>query len=378
MKTSALLLSLTLFSSGAALADRYYTWVDENGQVRHTLIRDGQPAPSPQAPQQTQPEASQPTAEQSPASAEAAVPLVEPEINAEATTPNQTLEVPATNDAQEVSKGERSQSAPPVSQSKSSHREIIDESTYIDAAELEKRGFVRDGDSRFYTWVDTNGVMHTEEYNPADAKSKAHIQPLQPAQVVADEQRIEKARLPEGADPFAADLLGLNAPGAEQEIDLIYDRCCENLVNDERVELEFDDGELLEIRKDEQGYNFGVGYSLYRVVEIPEGSANRLLQLRAYAQPDAFYPSVLVLDSDWKPVRFLQDLLYIYEPENWFRYGYLEGFLRVKTKDEKYLVLLTTGADLKKRTVAEGVADKPVVISHSASGILHLAILPPE
>ncbi|MBU6954317.1 MalM family protein [Hahella sp. HN01] len=378
MKTSALLLSLTLFSSGAALADRYYTWVDENGQVRHALIRDGQPVPSPQAPQQTQPEAPQPTAEKSPASAEAAVPPVEPEINAEATTPNQTLEVPATNDAQEVSEGERSQSAPPVSQPKSSHREIIDESTYIDAAELEKRGFVRDGDSRFYTWVDTNGVMHTEEYNPADAKSKEHIQPLQPAQVVADEQRIEKARLPEGADPIAADLLGLNAPGAKQEIDLIYDRCCENLVNDERVELEFDDGELLEIRKDEQGYNFGVGYSLYRVVEIPEGSANRLLQLRAYAQPDAFYPSVLVLDSDWKPVRFLQDLLYIYEPENWFRYGYLEGFLRVKTKDEKYLVLLTTGADLKKRTVAEGVADKPVVISHSASGILHLAILPPE
>ncbi|WLQ15300.1 MalM family protein [Hahella aquimaris] len=378
MKKTALLLSLALFSSGSVLADRYYTWVDENGQVRHTLIRDGQPAASPQAQQQTLPEAAQSTPEQSPTSTEAAAPPVEKEINAEATSSSQAQEVSVANDVQEVSKADSPQPASPVSQSKSSQREIIDESTYIDAAELEKRGFVREGDSRFYTWVDTNGVMHTEEYNPADAKSKAHVQPLQPTQVVADEQRIEKASLPEGADPFAADLLGLNAPGAKQEIDLIYERCCENLVNDERVELEFDDGELLEIHKDEQGYNFGVGYSLYRVVEIPEGSVNRLLQLRAYAQPDAFYPSVLVLDSAWKPVRFLQDLLYIYEPENWFRYGYLEGFLRVKTKDEKYLVLLTTGADLKKRTVAEGVADKPVVISHSASGILHLAILPPE
>ncbi|ABC28997.1 conserved hypothetical protein [Hahella chejuensis KCTC 2396] len=376
MKKTVSLLLLALLSSGSALADRYYTWVDENGQVRHTLIRETQPEPSAQTQQQTQPEAVQSTPEQSPGSTETTVPLIEQEINAELRVSSEAPGDAVANESREVSKEESPQ--PQLSQPKSSHREIIDESTYIDAVELEKRGFVREGDSRFYTWVDTNGVMHTEEYHPADAKSKARAQPLQPAQVVADEQRIEKTRLPDGADPLAADLLGLNAPGAKQEIDLVYDRCCEKLANDERVELEFDGGELLEIRKDEQGYNFGVGYSLYRVVEIPEGSVNRLLQLRAYAQPDAFYPSVLVLDSDWKPVRFLQDLLYIYEPENWFRYGYLEGFLRIKAKDEKYLVLLTTGADLKKRTVAEGVADKPVVINHSASGILHLAVLPPE
>ncbi|WP_020409399.1 MalM family protein [Hahella ganghwensis] len=408
--TLALMLILAI---PLAQADRYYTWVDENGEVRHTLISD--PASEKTVPEKHRDKASEkkevevkqvestdrdklitadtdqvlldrdseleknrkelPGTDQESAAANNAGPA------------NEALDsgdnaVRSENEAERIASGlADSTSAQDTSSSEvttevkgfSSVRRFEGEE-YVDAEELEANGFRPAKQQRFYTVIDSDGRFRNIPY-PEDAElsTQAQLQPVKPEnfQVVAKEQSFIN-RVPEQADSYATKLLGLES--SSREIDVLLDHCCESLETYDRVELDLEEGNLLEINEKDYSHQFGVGSSLLRILELPVVEGELTLELRTYANPRVFYPSVLVLDENFSPQRLLQDIVYVYEPENWFRYGYLEGYLKVDPTQSRYLVIFTTKLDERKRTVVEGIEEKPIIMEHAGKGIIHVSL----
>ncbi|OZG71280.1 hypothetical protein BTA51_21785 [Hahella sp. CCB-MM4] len=414
MKIVARLTFLLISASFAicAYADRYYTWIDENGEVRHTLISE------PDKKREPVTRKTEPTAKVEPATVqEHAAELdnsssktlqknsdalnspTEPgseanhsEVSAE------TVSVPevskgndeAENDVgkakiadHDVAKneGEGRVNSSATSQPEGSTPSSVAHSVrrfegedYVDAEDLAAGGFAPAKPQRFYTVIDSDGSYRNIPY-PEDAEISAepNLQPVLPEsfQVVANEQLLEGVTPGMKADSYAVELFGLESD--RREIDIVADHCCEALKTFDRVELDLSEGNLLEINEKDYSHQFGLGSSLVRIITLPETEEELTLGIRTYAGPKVFYPSVLVLDSEFKPQRLIQDIVYVYEPENWFRYGYLEGYFKVSPTSSRYLVIFTTKEDERKRTVVEGIEDKPIILNHAGMGIVHLS-----
>jgi hypothetical protein len=87
--------------------------------------------------------------------------------------------------------------------------------------------------------------------------------------------------------------------------------------------------------------DFGLGYSYYRFIKLPEDlPPDSLFQLRSFVRRSMFSPVILTLDQNLEPVRMLTDLLYAYEPGTWSSHAFMEGFFRLPSLDrEPYLVI---------------------------------------
>ena len=462
---SVCLLTLSLFCR----ADRYYTWVDENGEVRHTLIADpvsqeplktpaeksgdqskvDAPANEPayddpseskteNKPENTSVNTSVNTSENKTETDEAnkseALSADEAlredsqsashnEVNAESENPLDTADTDTNPDeianqisqarAQESAASQPDESIPAkassavpseytdqtkvqgtatvISSKVEGHDKAVDKAVdkayqssaviefegeeYIDAAELERRGFVKPKEQRFYTVIDSDGHYRNIPYpDNAEIDSEATVELIEPQnyRIVAKEQPMADVIGLDNADPQALALLGIR-PEDQSEIAILARHCCEDLKTYEHVELDQGDGNLLEVNEKDYAHEFGIGHSLLRIVKLPATDEVQTLRIRTYAGPKVFYPSILVLDEEYQPQRFLQDIVYVYEPENWFRYGYLEGYFKVDSQKSKYLVIFTTKKDERKLTVVEGIEEKPIVLHHDNQGILHLS-----
>jgi hypothetical protein len=102
----------------------------------------------------------------------------------------------------------------------------FDTSDYIDAAELEKRGFVRDGKQAFYTWIDGEGNLRSAPVGDSAKSVVVMVPEKKNFAVVAREERLDGLALPSGADPQALAMLGLDRPPVDRDIDKLAVRCC--------------------------------------------------------------------------------------------------------------------------------------------------------
>ncbi len=386
----------------SAHADRYYTWIDENGEVRHTLIsepaqpekttknedNDSEPLSPPlqveERQRQATPDATEPgglvsseyssdsgadreTREELSGSGQEELGIVESKslVNAGDNKPKQ--ETPLSGSAN--SKGNAV-----VPKGASPHIRRFEGEDYVDAENLEAQGVAPAKPQRFYTVIDSDGSFRNIPY-PEDAQitTQSQVQPVLPEsfQIVAKEQVLEGVNPKMQADSYAVELFGLDSK--KREIDIVADHCCEALKTFDRVEFDLSEGNLLEINERDYSYQFGLGASLLRILSLPDMEEELTFGIRTYAGPKVFYPSVLVLDEEFKPQRLIQDIVYVYEPENWFRYGYLEGFFKVDLARSRYLVIFTTKDDERKRTVVEGIEDRPIVMNHAGMGIVHVS-----
>lgn len=310
----------------------YFTWVDEQGQVRQTAI---------------------------PEKTSAAEDDGSPESMASPRQPDKQ------QDGSETPTGSR-------------HPEFNLEN-FPDGNALAERGYIRPGDPEpYFTWRDAQGNVRVSYYQPdtRTAVEKGDIEPplqLTEASIYQASGARRNTSLPEGADPLAAAVLGLDeseTPFFERWIGA----CCSTL--DRSDHYDWEAGREFGVSVDESSatQDFITGNSHYRLVRLPRDTetSDFILRLRSFDQKGLFVPSVAFLDEEFEPVRLLTDLAGEFVPESWHQLGYLQSYIPVfPSRGEHWLLIYTTSDDIEGQTVIE-TRYGPRAIEHQPTGKLGL------
>lgn len=318
---------------GSTVSERegYFTWVDEQGRVRHSPIAG---AENKGASEQRDPE----SAKDSTPPARRASPESELQEETEYTLEN-----------------------------------------YPDAAQLEKDGYVRPGEPQpYFTWRDAEGNVRVSYYRP-DTRSdleKGLVEP--PVQIteasvyhagpdVADKTPVE------GHDPDAFAILGIEA-ATDDFFDRFATTCCASMDVLSRQNWQSGREFGITLADSSATHPFLTGPSPFQLIALPDGDRHGsfVMRLRSYAQNGVFVPSVVFLDEQMAPLRLVTDLVMNFTPENWHRRGYLEAWIPAfPGHNERWMVLFTRDEDLEGQTVIETRAG-PRKIPHVSQGEIGL------
>lgn len=302
----------------------YFSWVDEQGRVQYSRIPESQPAQSNKA----VPPPGLVIDEEG---------ATEPEAPSEYTTDN-----------------------------------------YPDGNELAKQGFVRPGQRQpYFTWLDADGVVRVSYYTP-DTRGEVQKQgdkapvTLTEGRVYLPSGREDRAPV-EGYDPDAFAILGID--DAAPFFSVFEQRCCETLPA--RDFQDWQEGREFGVRfeNDTPRHHFSTGDSPYKLIALPSGAfvPGFVMRIRSYAQDGVLVPSLAFLDKNLKPLRVVTDLVFDYQPENWHRRGYLEGWVPAfPSQGERWLVLFTRPQDLAGQTTIDS-GNSLMAIPHTTVGELGIA-----
>ncbi|MDX1551429.1 MAG: MalM family protein [Marinobacter sp.] len=323
-------------STSSAGREGYFTWVDEQGQVRHTPI------------------------------------------------PEAAVDNEKADDARgQKDQGEAQRADGTKSRENSASQEYDDEfnlENYPDGNQLEKDGYIRPGEPKpYFTWRDAEGNFRVSYYQPdtRSAVQKGRIKPpveLTEASIHQAGSVSGKVALPEGADPEAMAVLGME-PNAESFFAQWARECCRNM--DRAESDDWQQGREFGIDMDDTApvHPFSTGDSRYRLVRLPSAKTHNdfILRLRSFANSGVFVPSVAFLDASFAPVRVVTDLVAEYVPETWHSHGFLQAYIPVfPGRGERWMVLFTREEDLAGQTVIEGKYG-PEAIPHTRTGELGLS-----
>lgn len=328
-----------------AHADRYYTWVDEYGRVRHTLIPE-KPQPAKSAHKDSGTEAGKEREESD-------------------STPNGLEQVDG-------------QAGTTPASAQTAGSDGFSESDYIDAEELQRQGYVRaEEERRFYTWMDHNGVIQSSPYPPATAggtssprpDSGKRISPFLQIERYQHHPPVDQARV----DEFARRLFQLDQP-PQGRLGRLSQHCCADLSSSEIVEMDLENGYTLEFDADSDKYPFATGDSVYQLIRLPASRHEYMLRIQSFVKGEVFYPALVFLNDRFEPRRLVANVVHDFEPENWFRYGYLEGWVNVEPQhNDTYLLILTLKEDLNRHSMVKR-KKRDVPVKHSQQGLLHISV----
>jgi hypothetical protein len=338
---------LTVFLSGCQLPggkpsgakEGYFTWVDEQGQVRQTVIPGNKTS--------TEDEMSPIRSDQQPGGSEASSGARHSEFNLE---------------------------------------------NFPDGNALAERGYIRPGDPEpYFSWRDAQGNVRVSYYQPdtRTAVEKGEIKPplkLTEASIYqATSTAPEDSSLPEGADPFAAAVLGFDDSEAP-----FFERwtraCCTTLDRSDHIDWEAGREFGVDVNEASTTHDFITGNSHYRLVRLPKNPEIRqpsqkknsprvddfVLRLRAFDQKGLFVPSVAFLNDEFEPLRLVTDLVAEFVPESWRQHGYLRSYIPVfPSRGERWLLIYTTSDDRGAQTVID-TRYGPRAIEHQPTGKLGL------
>ena len=327
-------------STGAGLDrdDGYFTWVDEQGRVRQSVIPRESLEEAVNRPSATSPATATPTRE---GAGESAVDGSSAGGTPARTDPEFNLE------------------------------------NYPDGNELEEAGFVRPGDPMpYFTWLDAAGNVRVSYFTP-DTRTdveKGLISPpvrLTPASTYQPDRDGAAADAPEAnADTLA--ILGVEQGGLSW-FGQWRRACCDNLAPSSPREWEEDREFSVTIEKDAPRHGFSTGESAYRLVRLPTAGKRKdlVVRLRSFAvDGELFVPSVAFLDGALNPVRVVTDIAHQFVPESWHRQAYLQSWIPAfPEQGERWMLIFTREQDLAGQTVVEG-RYRPVVYQHEQSGLM--------
>lgn len=326
----------------------YFTWVDDQGQVRQTRIPDTSGSVD----------------------------------SAESPLQNSVAQENRSSDR------ERDDSA---SAATSSDHDEFNLENYPDGDALAEKGFVRPGDPEpYFTWRDAQGNVRVSYYQPdtRTAVEKGEIKPplqLTRASVYEASSGAVDADLPSGADPLASAVLGLDG-GIAPFFERWSRGCCATLDRSNYVTWDMGREFGVDIEETSASHEFVTGNSHYSLVSLPLAPSDQkeaedlerpvardfILRLRSFDQKGVFVPSVAFLDRDFKPVRLVTDLVAEFVPESWARHGYLRSYIPVfPSRGERWMLIYTTSEDLAEQTVIE-TRFGPRAIEHRPTGQLGL------
>lgn len=229
------------------------------------------------------------------------------------------------------------------------------------------------GDVRVsYYRPDTRTAVEKGEIEPPLELTEASIYQASEASASAGPENggTEGASLPQGADAMAAAVLGFD----EHEAPFFVrwaGACCETL--DRSDDIDWESGREFGVNVEEasSSHDFITGHSHYRLVRLPETS-DFILRLRSFDQKGVFVPSVAFLDAEFRPLRLVTDLVPEFVPESWRQHGYLRSYIPVfPGRGERWLLIYTTSEDIDGQTVID-TRYGPRAIAHQPTGQLGL------
>lgn len=315
---------------GSTVSERegYFTWVDEQGQVRYSPINDSDQHLPPSSAAENQ-------------------------------------------SASSLQSGDGAESSQPETE--------YTLENYPDADQLAKNGYVRPGERQpYYTWQDAQGNLRVSYYHPDTRTDEEKDQSTPPielslASVYSASTGMVPAAPIEGRDPNAFAVLGVE-PAQDNYFSRFTETCCKDMSADDHNEWVVGREFGIHITNRSPTHNFLTGESPFQLIALSSviTRPDFIMQLRSYAQKGVFVPSLIFLDRDFVPMRLVTDLVSNYVPENWRRRGYLEAWVPVfPEQGERWLVIFTRSEDLEGQEVIE-TRKGPKAISHAATGELGL------
>ncbi len=344
------LFCLSVLFAETALAEKYHTWVDDEGNVRFSpvseeknpLIQSDAPSEETSAPME-QPvlDESAPVELVKQKQSEPAVESVGESVSEARFGQNVVREVPKRDTA-------RSNAATDLT--------VVNPEDFVDGDELVRQGYRRpEEDIAHYTWVDADGNLQTTVYRRSGEKkillNPPSLHEAAPTVSAYTEVTLKDALLPT-VNEDALKVMGVTS--TESVLAKFSERCCKVLETDFVSELEFDEPQFLEVDKESPTHIFDTGKSPYDIIQLPVAVKPYYLRLKTFERDGVMIPTLVFLDGDFTPTRLIYNASSEYYPENWVRYAFLESsFLITPQTGEKYLMVLTQRKDLNASTSIE-------------------------
>jgi len=270
----------------------------------------------------------------------------------------------------------------------------VNEAEFVDGdLLLEGKAAPRDRQPYFVT-LDSDGQQRVTFYSPEmvkrafDEKYNSDKLELTAATIYrAGAEQEQVLRLQQrGADPAALAIFGLDGQGSDDFFSNFSRRCCESIPNRYTPIVELGRSHFFELGRDDLPYRFPYGDSRYLLLRLPALDQSYPLRLRSfvreYTKKDiehgVFFPQLVLLDAQKRPLRIIVDPLLKFEPETWTRYGYLEGIFRIERNDEEAgerFLLITTTPDALKRASVYQSDDQDVEITHMDFGSFEVEVV---
>jgi len=267
---------------------------------------------------------------------------------------------------------------------------------FIDSEEFLRSGSKPEKErSPYYVTVDADGIQHTTFYDPnlvkeilfAERNKKIEFTEAQVFQKSESEISV-----PGAADPIALSILSSGKDSFVSYFDAFSEKCCAQLPNIETPEITLGNYHYFVLNDDTLPYRFAEGDSRFLLLRLPDlNKATIPLRIRTFIRRFAkqniekgvFFPQLITLDKDKKPLRIITGPLLKFQDETWTTHAYLQGIFamsQTKELDERYLLINTTGETLKSNSTIEipasedGIA-RTVIIQHMNEGSLEIEIL---
>jgi len=264
-----------------------------------------------------------------------------------------------------------------------------------DSDDIEKYGGTpREGKVPYYITVDEYGRPRNVSYDPDAAKAALNKQKdtkLDYTQASVFERPVNNGKslsdLPSSADPVAVAILSSGKYEAQPDyFQSFSESCCDKLPNKETPALLPGKYLYFDITQASLPYRFKEGDSRYVLLKLPnESKQNFPLRVRSFIRKHAqksidhgvFFPQLITLDKDRKPVRIFAGPLLKYHEETWTNHGFLEGVFEIdrsEAKDERYVLINTTKDALKQSSFVEN-DDGEINIKHMGIGTFEVEVL---
>jgi len=264
---------------------------------------------------------------------------------------------------------------------------------FVDGDEAVKGWGAQDEDkAAYYVTIDENGRPTSTFYDREAHQEalKSYDSTLEYTEANIHERPLSKELglldVPVGADPVAVAFLESGGRSEASYFDSFSASCCAALPSMSAPVLEPGKYQYFVISQARLPFRFNEGDSRYILLNLPDGDdSNYPLKIKSFIRAHkkqsishgVFFPQLITLDQDKKPVRIFTGPLLKYHEESWSSHGYLEGVFEIDRSeklDERFILINTTRDAMNKSSTIEGL-EESITVEHMGIGSLEIEVL---